>query len=116
MQEESFRSAPPHSGAEKTQPLDSITHVRHLGTTTAYAIVDYCEFLCNIRTHLQLLVWEYRTVCAAPSVTPDKYTTCLSREKYFYTYLQYFVARKRRDIDFKAVQERKFCSIAMWSC
>jgi hypothetical protein len=45
-----------------------------MGTTAAYATLDYGEFLRISSTHLQLPVPEYTTVWAASSLTPDKYT------------------------------------------
>jgi len=79
--EESFKVDSPTFGAEITQPLNSTTNVGRLGATAAYAISDYRDSLCMSSAYLQLPVPEYATVCAASSVTPDKYTNCLSREK-----------------------------------
>ena len=42
--------------------FNSTTHIGRLGTTAAYLILDYCEFLCINSTYLQLAVWEYTTV------------------------------------------------------
>jgi hypothetical protein len=56
LQEESFRSALPHSGADTTKPFDSNTHISNLGTTAAYTNFDYREFLCISITHLQVSV------------------------------------------------------------
>jgi hypothetical protein len=101
MLERSFRSALPHSGADTTQPLEPTKLVGRLGTTATYATSDYREFLRIRSTHLQPPVLEYTAVCAASSVTPDKYTV--------------FHVRNSSTLIYNNLWHRKE-EILLWSC